>query len=131
MKKFLLLILCLIQLQCWSIEPSNWIALSKGGVINANLCVEADLEGNAYLVSGFDPQSEHFIYGNNQKIDANLRKYGSGYTNLLISKYNKEGRVLWSVPIEGKETVYSWQSHFGKVGCFYVGGNFRYDAAFS
>jgi hypothetical protein len=130
MKKFLLLIICLIQLQCWSIEPSNWIALSKGGVINANLCVEADLEGNAYLVSGFDPQSEHFIYGNNQKIDANLRKYGSGYTNLLISKYNKEGRVLWSVPIEGKETVYSWQSHFGKDGCFYVGGNFRYDAVF-
>lgn len=130
MKRFLFLLIGLVHCDCWAVEQPNWIALAKGGILNTNLCVEADPEGNAYVVSGFDPRSEHFIYGNNQKIKTNLRKHGTGYTNLLISKYDTKGHVLWSVPIEGKQTVYSWSSHFGKDGCLYVGGNFDYDATF-
>lgn len=130
MKKLLILLACLTPLLTWSIDPPNWIALTKGGIINGNLCVEADSDGNAYIVSGFDPNSEHYVFGNDQQVDANLSKYGDGYTNLLITKYDQQGHIQWSVPIEGKQTVYAWSSHFGKDGCLYVGGNFRYDAIF-
>ncbi len=126
----LMFTLVLIALMSKGSDSKNWIAQHKSLTSDYIIGLETDDDQNAYVITGVDPVRAHSVYGNNQKLEAKLNPRGKGYTNMLITKYNTDGSILWSTPIEGKESVYAWTSHFGQDGYLYIAGNFRYDATF-
>lgn len=92
--------------------------------------LETDAFGNLYTATAISTRDTTYIQGKDVKIAHAPMRGKGGWSNVLLSKYNKAGEVLWTNLIVGKETVYPWSTHISEDGSFYVGGNFKNDALF-
>lgn len=69
--------------------------------------------------------------GGEKEYKSNSDQFGSySYSNLFLARYDRDGKLLWSVTGESSRGIHSWNLHCDKDGNSIVVGNFRDTAIF-